>query len=88
MGSKEPTNGFIQKVSGTCLSEKPFKNRGNAKVQFKSDCIDGSIVSGAPEPIFHRLAWKNNRSMECTKNLNMNLLKKNLNLFVPLSRFN
>ena len=46
-------HGFYQLIAGSYKSDKPINITGIDKVQFKCDCIQGSIVNDTREPILY-----------------------------------
>ena len=49
-------DGFYQLIAGSCKSNKPINITGIDKIHLKCDCIFGSIVNNAREPILNSFA--------------------------------
>ena len=68
--------GFYQLTAWSCNSEKPTNITGTDKVHLKCDCIDGSIVSGAREPILYLFGLSSPPGHYIHNQLKIKLFKK------------
>ena len=63
-------------IEGSCKSDKPINITGIDKVHIKCDCIDGSIMNGARQPILYSFALDQPRSHNLYKEPRIKLFKK------------
>ena len=49
-------DGFYQLIAGSYKGDRTINITGIDKILLKSDCINGSIVNGSPEPILYSFA--------------------------------
>ena len=68
--------GFYQLIAGSYKSERPINITGIDKVHLKCDCIDGSIMNGAREPILYSFSLDQPPGHKIYKEPKVKLFKK------------
>ena len=69
-------DGFYQKIAGSYKGDRPINITGVDKVHLKCDCINGSIVNGAREPILYSFALSSPPGYKIYKQPRIDLFKK------------
>ena len=69
-------DGFYQLIAGSYKSDKPIKITGIDKIHIKCDCIEGSIVNIAREPILFIFALSSPPGHKIFKDPRIKLFKK------------
>ena len=69
-------DGFYQLIAGSYKSDRLINITGIDKVHLKCDCIQGSIVNGIREPIFHSFALSPPPSYKLFKEPRVKLFRK------------
>ena len=69
-------DGFYQLIVGSYKNDKSIYITGIDKIHLKCDCIQGSIVNGAREPILYSFALSSPRGHKIYKEPRIKLLKK------------
>ena len=69
-------DGFYYLIAGSYKSDKSINITGIDKIHIKCDCIQGSIVNGAREPILYSFALSSPRGHKIYKEPRSKLFKK------------
>ena len=75
-GPLNDIEGFYQIFPGSYKSDKPINFTGNDKIHLKCNCIDGSIVNGAREPILYSFVLSSPPGHKIYKEARIKLFKK------------
>ena len=79
--------GFFQFLPGTYKSDKPINITGIDKLHLKCDCVKGSIVNGAREPILYSFALSSPPGHKLYKEPGIKFFKKVNNSILSHIRF-